>query len=216
MLRFFLSLILLSVGCASVDKSAYLPENTADERSVYVIGHGWHTGIVVSRKDIEDGFPPAIADNLPKGTYLEFGWGEEDFYRADKLNSGVLLKAAFMRNDAVLHVAGFSEPPESYFSNGTVVRINISEEGVRRITLFLADSFRLSEDNAVINRGKGLYGNSEFFAATGIYSLFHNCNRWTIEVLAKSGAPVSTSIVLTQGAVMKQAEKLASQKKNRK
>ena len=51
------------------------------------------------------------------------GWGDDGFYRSDKITTGVTLKALFWPTPSVLHVVGFNDAPESYFVESKVVRM---------------------------------------------------------------------------------------------
>jgi hypothetical protein len=50
--------------------------------------------------------------------------------------------------------------------------------------------------------GKGLYGDSEFYAALGAYHVFNTCNSWTARQLAQLDLPIWPYFKLTASSVM--------------
>ncbi len=93
----------LFVCCASFKQWRYLPANADDVVTVYVVSHGWHTGIVIPADSLgrELSF---LKDVFGKTAYYEIGWGEADFYQSEGVTVGLALKAMFWINSTVVHV----------------------------------------------------------------------------------------------------------------
>ena len=73
-----LALVLTLFGCATASDP---PRGEGgDWRSFYVVNHGLHTGLVIARPDLLQVLP-ALAEEFSDGDLVEFGWGDEDFYR---------------------------------------------------------------------------------------------------------------------------------------
>lgn len=199
-------LLLLSIlaGCAAPGTD--LPTTPDAARVVYVMGHGWHTGLVVRRTDIPDGLWPEHND-FPNAQYLEVGWGDRDFYQAKEPTFSLALKAAFQSTASVLHIVGFNVPPEDYFPGSEVVAVRLSPQGFEQMVGFIHETYKKDTDGRTMPLGPGWYDNSKFYLATGTYHLFNTCNTWIAKALRTAGAPVSPASAMTAGNVMEQVSK---------
>ncbi|HSG73424.1 MAG TPA: DUF2459 domain-containing protein, partial [Planctomycetaceae bacterium] len=65
-------------------------ERTA-QKTVYVVGHGWHTGIVLPVGEISPEIWPEVSEYRKHDLdFVEFGWGDEGFYRATKITPSLV------------------------------------------------------------------------------------------------------------------------------
>ena len=55
---------------------------------------GWHTGIVIARRDLPDGVVPEAAD-FPDAAYFEFGWGHAKYYPLRHKTIGMMLDGIY-------------------------------------------------------------------------------------------------------------------------
>ena len=145
-------------------------------RTLYVVSHGWHSGIVVEREDLLQRLPALAAGN---GKYLEIGWGEERFYQARDTTFGMALRAVLQRNRSVLQVVPFAESPARYFSD--VVELRTDQAGYSAALSTIAASFKPELERL----GPSLYGDGWFYRAEGSFHLFNTCNTWVAAVLKK-------------------------------
>lgn len=195
---------LFLAGCAAPVRGLFPPKPGAKTETVYVVDHGWHTGLIVKSSSL----PPDARPDWPgfRGSqYLEIGWGDDGFYRAQKVTLGITLKALFWRNPAVLHVVAMDQPPEIYFPSSGLVRVTLSEEGYRRLCDFLAASYGKDAKGRHIDLGRGIYGESRFYRATGHYYFPNTCNVWTAHALRAAGAPIQPACSELAGSVFSQA-----------
>lgn len=191
------------VACAGPVAGLYPPAPGAPCKTVWVAGHGWHTGIIVATRDLAEG-ALAAASAFPGQRYLEFGWGDEDFYRAEEIGVGRALKAVFWPTDAVMHVTAFSAAPAAYFPASEVIAVGLSEAGFRALVAALDDSFAPGADGALRPLGPGKFRTSGFFAARGIYFLSNTCNNWTAGILRAAGYPITRAYAMRAANVMSQ------------
>lgn len=154
-----------------------------EPRTLYVVSHGWHSGIVVERAELAKRLP--LLDSAHR--YLEIGWGEERFYQARETTVGMALRAVLWPNASVVQVVRFDEPPHRYFAASEVREFRTDVQGFeaaleRIAATFLADLTPLAPS---------LYGDGSFYRAKGAFHLFNNCNRWVERVLdaARCGLP---------------------------
>jgi len=73
--------------------------------TLYVVNHGWHTGLVIRRGDIPPGLWTEHAQ-APPGEFLEAGWGEREFYQSRDPGLWLALRAALWPQASVLHLVG--------------------------------------------------------------------------------------------------------------
>lgn len=194
-------------GCAASPQKQ--PVQGEREKTVYVVSHGgWHTGIVIAAQDLgaELAFLKRYFDDA--GWY-EIGWGDKQFYQAEKVTAGIALRAGLVPTDTVLHVTALPERPDSYFSGNRVIELHLDAAGHERMTAAIAKFFVLDDNGSPLPSGKGLYGQSLFFDATGRFHLFNTCNTWTASMVQQAGLPVSTVMTFRADSVMKQLEPLA-------
>ena len=208
-MRCRLGLLLLLIlsplgGCASPPAEPPTVPHLA--KVVYVLGHGWHTGLVVQRADIPDGIWPEHND-FPKAQYVEVGWGDKDFYQAQEPTFSLALKAALQSTASVLHVVGFNGPPEAYFPESEVIAVRLSPPGFERMSTFIHATYKRDENGRAIYLGPGWYEYSKFYLAMGTYHLFNTCNTWVAKALQAAGSPMYPASAMTAGNVMEQARK---------
>jgi uncharacterized protein (TIGR02117 family) len=170
-------------------------------RTVYLLRHEWHAGLVVDRRDVGAAYGLDAPDLLAKD-WLEFGWGDADFYQ-DR-DAGVLLglKAVVMPNDSVMHVHGFDGPPDRAFPQNEMLAVRLLPEGHARLLAFIRSSFKRNAEGRVRRLGPGLYGLSYFYEGEGTYHAFRTCNTWAAEALAAGGIPIDPSGIVTVGQIM--------------
>lgn len=196
--------LLLCQACAAPVKGLYPPAADDIRFPIYVVSHGWHTGIVVRVADLPAGRWPERAD-FPGAEYLEVGWGDRDFYRAATFNFWIMFKAAAWPTASVLHVAGFRGPVESNFQHSDVVRISVSRQGLDRLIDFIDASHQRNGAPRAMVLGPGLYGDSRFYPSPESFHLFRTCNLWSARAVRATGFPVTVPYALTTGNLLYQA-----------
>jgi uncharacterized protein (TIGR02117 family) len=196
---------LLFGGCLSPVQGLY-PEKM-DERTVplYIVSHGWHAGIAIESEYIRHLLPEHSA--IPDSELLKFGWGDYRYYSEPDAGFWLMLRAAMIPTRSTLHVVGIEIPIERYFFNSRIIRIQITTEGAENLGRFISERFYRDSDGDVQFQSDGLYSNSAFFRAKGLYYMPKTSNIWTARALRKTGYPITPIYGLTSGNVMKQASK---------
>lgn len=174
----------------------------AAEREIAVINIGWHTGIALKVADIDPELIPE-ARYFANFSWIEFGWGDAEFYRTPDPDLSVYLSAAFGGNGSVMHLVGMHPPPADYFAASEVVSLHLDETDHRRLQSYIARSFRRGADGAALEpTGHGLYPASLFFDALGSFSLANTCNSWVARGLAESGLELQPEGIIRAEGVM--------------
>ena len=198
--------VLLGGACLGPLPDRYPPRSGEASVTIYVVGHGWHTGIVVRRDDVPTGAWPE-SGRLPVTRFLEVGWGDRAFYESPDAGASLALKAALASEASVLHVAGFDRTPAEYFPRAEIIAIELSSRGMESVAAFISRTYARDAAGEPIELGPGLYPGSRFYAASGRYSLVNTCNTWIAEALQAGGCPITPVWAVTAGNLLFQAER---------
>jgi len=202
-----MALVALAAGCLGPVASLYPPAADAPVEPVWVVDHGWHTGLVLARSSIPAGLLPE-QDEFPAARYLEFGWGDTRFYQTRDAGVALAIRAALFSKGSVLHVVGFGTRPEQAFAIGDVVEVRLSRPGFEALARFVDGSFDRDGQPAASRRVPGLYGESAFYSARGRYHLLYTCNTWIADALRAAGLPITPVYAMTAGNLMWQVSRL--------
>ena len=121
------------------DPMLWPPRQDAPGVDIIIVSNGYHAGVTLPRAALAElagsrGYPALIAVTQRFAAYdwLEFGWGEREFYRAvptvGDLTLGLALRALFRPgNESVLHVVGVNDAVQAYVS-AQRVRVPLSRK----------------------------------------------------------------------------------------
>jgi uncharacterized protein (TIGR02117 family) len=200
--------LLVLIGAAFVtarasDPMLWPPREGAPTIEVVVVSNGYHAGVALPRPALtafasRRGYPALIAVTQRFAPYdwIEFGWGDQEFYRSvptpGDLSLRLALRALFWPgNISVLHVVGLGGDPAQAFASAEFVRVPLSETGFDRLLAKLDATFVPPQAGALADLGRGLYGPSLFYPANGTFSVFHVCNHWIDDLLGAAGLPTA-------------------------
>ena len=176
--------------------------------NVYVVDHGWHTGIILKTSQI-DSTRFEIIKYLPQGWYIEFGWGDADFYQNPSMEVDYWLafKAAVIPTKSVMHIVAFDTEPQKYFGYSKLVVLSVDSAAFEKMLHFIVSHFERNEQGNITPLGKGLYGNSRFYKSDRIYIFPKTCNVWTAQALKKAGLPLSPYSFQKSSSIMEELKK---------
>ncbi len=204
-LRFIL-IVLFCTNCTSSSNEIFLSRKTQAYKTIYLVGHDWHAGIVVKRSDIPEDTWPEHKD-FTENEYLEIGWGEQNYYQKSDPSLGDAIKAGLWPTSSVLHIAGFNGAITSYFPNSKIIKINLSYQGFKKLCQYIKASYAKDRYGQSIKLSPGLYGNSHFYLAKDSYHAFRTCNVWAAKALQAAEYPISPASSLIVESLMSQAAK---------
>jgi uncharacterized protein (TIGR02117 family) len=199
---------LLATACLGPVGDPAPPRSGEAVAVVQVVGHGWHSGLVLPRDQIPIAAWPEHA-RLAPARFLEVGWGDRAFYQAPDAGVGLALRAAFASEGSVLHVAALERPASDVFPAAEIVTIELSPRGVEALARFVSAAYARDGSGEPIDLGPGVYPASRFYAATGRYSLVRTCNNWIAEALRAAGCPITPGWAITTGRLLAQARACA-------
>jgi uncharacterized protein (TIGR02117 family) len=197
------------VSCAKQEPdrlATYLP--VPGRHSVFVLGHGYHSGLVVRAREVPEGAWPARRD-FPNAEYLELGWGEREYYQHDDPGPGLALRALFTSSPSTLKVVAITGPLTRFFPESELVELHVSPEGFERMIDFVRRTHEVdAAGRAIMLRVKEHEG-SRFYASAGTFHVLENCNVWVARALQAAGFPVDPTAATTTGMLLRQVRPLS-------
>lgn len=179
--------------------------------TIAVTSNGWHSGVVLARADLPPHRIPEAGD-FPAARFLEFGWGDAEYYPAKETTLGMALRAGLTPTPAVVHMAGLAIPPDRRYPNAEVISLAIDAAGLGRLVDFIDASFDRGGRARAVSTGPGLYADSRFYPAVGRFHLFNTCNTWTARALAAAGFGVDEAGSARAEDLMVQVRALSSRR----
>ena len=200
LLIIILSLLTACASKPSVVKHTEMPAAVGQEE-IYIVNHGWHTGILIPAKRIQDQLPE-LRKRFGDIPYIEFGWGDKDYYQAKEVTTGITLKAILWPTESVIHAVAVPEKADKFFANSIVEDLCLSGRGYSSLVRFITESFYKDEYGEILELKGGLYGNSQFYKGVGNFYFMNTCNNWTAKGLKSAGMDISPTFKLTADSIM--------------
>jgi uncharacterized protein (TIGR02117 family) len=202
-------IVFLTYACSNPTPGISFPGAGKNVRTIFIVHDAWHAAIVTKKADIPIAVLPELRD-FPAAEYLEFSWGDRDYFPAPDAGLGLALKAAFWSSGSILHVVGFKDAVQNAYPSAEIIEIPLSEEGFQRLVRFISDTFSRPHPPAPAEARPGLFSNGRFYAAEGKFSLLRTCNTWVAEALSAAGLPIRPSYVITAGNLSDQLRPFAA------
>ncbi|HSH52312.1 MAG TPA: DUF2459 domain-containing protein, partial [Bacteroidales bacterium] len=174
---------------------------------IYVVKYDWHTGVIFERMDAVKFFP-ALQDDYKDFKFIEIGWGDKDFYMAEKETFWITFKAGMFPTKSALHVTALMNNPEIHYRGIEMVIIDLSEDDFKNLIQYFNKSFALDEYNKNIKLKNGLKENSLFYLSNEKYHIFKTCNAWIARGLKRADVQIHPFFALTSKNVMKQLKRV--------
>lgn len=196
-------LALIILGCSGEPFALQPPKDMSGPKSVpaFVVNHGWHTGLVVPAADLNSQLPE-LATRFGAPAYYEIGWGDQGFYQAQEVSVGLALSALFWSSGTVVHIVAVPESPEASFPGSQTKTLCLAAVQIEQLEKFISTSIVRDQAGHIVTLGSGIYGDSQFYAGVGRYSLANTCNMWTAKGLKSAGFDISPALKLTAGSIM--------------
>ena len=196
------------VGCAgqALDPVAVDPLPLGAHR-IFVLGHGFHTGLAVHAREVPETAWPARRD-LPNADYLELGWGDREYYPRERPGVWLALRALFTPTSSALRVVPVVGPLTSFYSDSEIIELQVSQAGFQRMVEFVSETHELDANGRAIAISSELHDGSRFYASPRIFHAFENCNVWVARALEAAGLPVDPETAITAGMLLRQLGRL--------
>lgn len=191
--------LVLAAACSSV-REPPLATVTGQGRDIFIVHDSWHAAIVVRKIDLPAGLIPETED-FPDAEYLEFSWGDADYFQTPEAGIRLALRAAFWSRGSVLHLVGIHRPLREHFHAAEIIQVPVSDEALERLAQFLSKHFYRGEPGARAIPRPGLAPNGRFYRSIGKFSIIRTCNTWVAEALEYAGLPVTSGFVITAASL---------------
>ena len=208
--HYLLITLLITANMVIITSKCFATElEKSAKNEVYVVNHGWHTGFVVHASEIQKEIPE-LKQRFGNAPYIEFGWGDKEFYQANEITPDITLKAIFLPTESVLHAVAISSEADKYFKHSEVHKFCLEDLELKSLVDFISNSFSRDESGSILKLNHGIYGDSQFYKAKEDFHIFNTCNKWTAKGLESTGMKISTTLKLTAGSIMNYLTKLKS------
>ncbi|HEX9787875.1 MAG TPA: DUF2459 domain-containing protein [Candidatus Binatia bacterium] len=182
-------------------------------RSVYVVHNAWHAGIVLRHEDLTVDTLPELND-FPGARFVEFSWGDKDYFPDPDAGISLGLKAAFWSSGSVLHLVGLTKSLQAFYPSAQIVELRLALPAYARLIAYLSRSFSRPQTGKA-QASPGLVANGRFYPSIHRFSLLNTCNTWVAEALQTAGLPVWPGLVITAGQLAEQIAKIKDADSNR-
>ena len=207
---FLVTLLSLLSGCATKPYAiiSAVENSSSGSNEIYVVSHGWHTGLVLPANKIQS-LLPKLKTRFGETPNIELGWGDKGFYQAEEITVGLAFRALFWSSGSIIHAVAVPNNVDAFFSNSKVGKLCLSDSEYVSLLDFISSSFNKNQQGEIIELQNGLYGDSQFYEGVGNYHLLNTCNSWTAKGLKSAGMDISPVFSLTASSVMRfvQAQK---------
>ena len=200
---FLIVIFSLLTACSSkpyVVKHTEIPAVVGQEK-IYIVSHGWHTGFVVPAKQIQNQLPK-LKKRFGDIPYIEFGWGDNDYYQAKEITTGLTLNAILWPTDSVIHAVAVPVKADKFFANSIVETLCLSGREYSSLLRFISESFYKDAHGEILELKSGIYGNSQFYKGGGNFYFMNTCNNWTAKGLKSAGMDISPAFKFTADSIM--------------
>ena len=184
-------------SCALAEKSC---------ASVFVVHNSWHAAIVLPMEHLNRALPEL--GDFPDARFIEFSWGDKDYFPDPNSGFFLGLKAAFWSRGSVLHLVGFTEPVGGFYPGAKVTELRLSAAALERLIGHISQSFSRRRGERA-KASAGLYSYSRFYPSTGKFSVLNTCNTWVARALEAAGLPVAPASVISAGQLSDQLDTIA-------
>jgi len=196
------ALAMASWGCAAAEPNC---------QSVFVVHSAWHAALVLQKSNIPFNAIPELVD-FPQAQFIEFSWGDKDYFPNPDAGIASALKAAFFSTGSVVHVVGFNADVKIFYPGAEIIELRLSVPAYARLVDYISQTFSRSASGRRAEASAGLFPYSRFYPSTRQFSLLRTCNAWVAEALEFAGLPVASSHVVTAGQLAEQLGKITERR----
>ncbi len=165
-----------------------------------------HMALVVNTNDVRRLGGSELA-SLSQGKWLDFGWGDHQFYtRLHELTGfkrvGVIMNALLWPSYSSVHVAGYDFEPMSIYERSdipyfqtmefmknlprSIIELRVPSKNLANLVGFLRSEI---EDMEPVQQGR--FTDGRFYSSTSKYHLLATCNSWAAEGLRQAGFDIN-------------------------
>ena len=136
-------------------------------------------------------FAPLEAPNdyMRDARYTQIGWGDRGFFidtpTWQDLTLGTALNAVFLPTPSVMHIYYWHQLP---ITGARTAKLRLSTEEYKLLVMQVKNGFARDPSHQPILIPNASYSLDDvFYQGAGSYHLFHTCNNWASNALARTG-----------------------------
>jgi uncharacterized protein (TIGR02117 family) len=176
--------------------------------TLFIVHNSWHAAIVLRKEHLSDAALPELID-FPDARFIEFSWGDKDYFPHPNSGFFLALKAAFWSSGSVLHLVGLNEAVEKAYPRAEIIELRLSTPAFERLIGFISKSFSRPQGQGRAPARAGLYSYSRFYPSSAKFSALNTCNTWVAQALETAGLPISPAGVISAAQLSDQLETIA-------
>lgn len=190
-LTYLFTVIFIFTGC-TIHNNKKQPDTTDQVGSniIYYVHYAAHSGIIIDRQKAAP-YLNILRKEFPHARYLEFGWGDLEWYKTDKSkrNFRLGLRALFTSTSSGMFVWSLPKLPDHQYPQDKLTKIEISDTAFQELIRQITNSFALDDENKIILEKSNMDQGGEYriYKARGSYHIFKNCNTWAERILEELG-----------------------------
>jgi uncharacterized protein (TIGR02117 family) len=201
------ALLGVPMGSATQEAVPIVEAPVREGRAVFVLGHGYHTGLAIHARDLPQAAWPAQRD-FSDADVFELGWGEREYYPREHPGVWLALRALFTPTASTLKVTAVTGPLSRRFPQSEILELHVSDAGFARMVEFVRQSHEFDTAGRAIVLSTHAEERIRFYASPGTFHLFENCNVWVARALQAAGLPVDPKTAGTAGMLLRQVQPL--------
>lgn len=178
-----------------------------EAQEIFIVRDNLHTGLVLPANTIQS-LLPTVYQRFPGSPYIEFGWGDKEYYQSEETTFGMTVIALFWPSDSVIRAVAVPQRPDIHSADWDVEVLCLDNKQYALLIDFIAQSFSRGDEGQVLVSSTGLEVDTEFYAAEGDYTMWNTCNTWTAKGLKSAQQDISSAFKMTAGSVMGAVEKI--------
>lgn len=166
--------------------------------TIYLIKQRWHTALVFKPYQIDTTLIPE-AKNFSEYEFIDFGWGDAEFYQIPGFDSGLAFKALFYATPSTIRIEGIALTKE-YLINYSeiVIELEVNQSQIKRLNEHIANTIARDEDGNSSLLSDQASGKIRFYKSDYKYHMFYTCNTWIAEALRNAGFEIEYNILLAE------------------
>lgn len=198
----------LSLFSSCTTSSPPIPRSNEGTILIQVVKRGYHSGIVLPREALTEETLPESSDFADE-QYLEFGWGDGEYYPAEEATVSLGVKALFFSSSTVLQIIGLTD--FSSLDPTDTATISLTPAAFARLVSFISQTVARDHFPKATAVAQGNNPRNAFYPAKGSFSLYNNCNTWVANALNASLNKKYFTFILTSHALLHKAKALAKE-----
>lgn len=201
---------LVSGGCATHEPSRFADAAPpAGMRSIFVIAHAHHSGLIVRANEVRLDAWPARRD-FPHAEFLVMGWGHREYYPHDDPGVSLAIGALFVPGLSTLNVIPVTGALTEAFPGSEILELHISDAGFQHLVSFVRETYELDAQGRGIPVSSGARHAGRFYASARTFHALENCNTWVARVLRHAGLEIQAETTLTAGTLLRRVRPLSA------